>query len=278
MAPAEVVKLAVREGFTAISICDHDTVAGLPEAIAAAEEAGLELIPGLELGTYFGKIEAHILGYCLDYQNPSLAAVLSRLCEERVKRMEEMIRLLAKAGVELDRTEIERGVLLKNGSVGRLHLARALVAQGFVAEIKEAFHKYIGRGKPAYVPRAHLSPSEGCTVIRQAGGIPVLAHPSQLNSERAVRKLVKEGIMGIEAFFCTAGGGVDSALAEHYCRLAEKHGLLITGGSDCHQESDGKFLLGTVKLDYKYVELLKEKAAEVFREGTPPPRPAYGGG
>jgi len=257
-----VVQLAAREGFTAISICDHDTVAGLPDATAAARKIGLELIPGLELTSYLGKNEVHILGYCFDYESPFLLAVLRRLCAERLKRMKDMIRLLGQLGVRLDQSTIDQAAAF--GSVGRLHLARALVEQGFVRDIKEAFGRYIGEGKPAHVPRAHLSPAEACGIITRVGGIPVLAHPHHLDNDKLIPTLVKDGVMGIEAFY----GTVTSDLAEHYGDVAKKCGLLVTGGSDCHQNENGGFMIGAVKLDYRYVEKLKEKAAElVAREG-----------
>jgi hypothetical protein len=271
LSPAEVVALAAREGFAAIAICDHDTVAGIPEAIAAAEEVGLELIPGIELAADLGKNEVHILGYCFDYRSPSLAAVTRRLCEERRKRIKKMIRLLRDLGVPLDTSGIDHAATF--GSVGRMHVARALVEQQFVSDLGEAFSRYIGRGKPAYVSRAHLSPAEACALIAQAHGVPVLAHPSVLDNDTLIPRLVKDGIMGIEAFYPSRGPDrgdsppnracktVRPELAEHYCRLAQKWGLLVTGGSDCHQSEEGNFLIGTVRLDYSYVEKLKQKAA-----------------
>jgi predicted metal-dependent phosphoesterase TrpH len=253
LSPAEIVKVAAAKGFTAISLCDHDTVAGLPEAIPAAAELGLELIPGVELSTYLGTSEVHILGYCFDWENPSLIATLQRLCDERIQRIGEMVRLLREGGVNVEQSPIDRAAAF--GSVGRLHLARALVDQGFASDIRKAFAEYIGRGKPAYVPRAHHSPREACEVIAQAGGIPVLAHPFHVGNAD-IAKLIEEGVMGIEAFYGTASADV----SQHYCNLAEEWGLLVTGGSDCHQSDEGAFLLGTVKLDYSYVEEVKKKA------------------
>lgn len=253
--PAEVVRLAAQLGFSAISICDHDTIAGLPEALSAAEGAGIELVPGIEISTYVGDSEVHILGYYFDSGDASFLSAIHEQCRERFARIEEIIRRLANLGVSLDLSPIDKAASF--GSVGRLHIARAMVEQGFVSDTKEAFAKYIGRGKPAYVPRAHLSPGEACCVIRQARGIPVLAHPSLLDSQKLIPKLVREGILGIEAFYSR----VSLEVARHYCRRAEKLGLLVTGGSDCHQGEPGEFLLGTVKLEYGYVEKLKQTAA-----------------
>jgi len=269
LSPAEVVEVAAKEGLAAIAICDHDTVAGLPEAIAAAEKIGIELIPGLELSSYLptpaalelaGKpgSEVHILGYFFDYENVALAAVLRRLCAERLERVKKMIYLLGELGVNLEQSEIDRAAAF--GSVGRMHVARALVKQGFVSDTREAFAQYIGGGKPAYVPRVHVTPAEACGVIRRAKGIPVLAHPSLLDSDKLIPTLVKEGVMGIEAYYRT----VSAQVAEHYCRLAEKWGLLVTGGSDSHQGKNGPFLIGAVKLDYVHVEKLKKKASELL--------------
>jgi predicted metal-dependent phosphoesterase TrpH len=253
--PAEVVSLAAKHGLSILSICDHDTVAGLPEGFAAASEMGVELIPGVELSTYVGKSEVHILGYCFDHQNTSLVATLERLCRDRMARVEKMIGLLRSLGITLDRSSIDDAAAF--GSVGRLHVARALFEQGFVRDIKEAFAKYIGRGKPAYAERAHVPPAEACQLIKQAAGIPVLAHPSLLDSDELIPRLVQEGIMGIEAFYSK----ITPDVAEHYCRIAETYGLLITGGSDCHQSENQELLLGKVKLDYPYVQKLKESAS-----------------
>lgn len=272
--PAEVVALAAGKGFAALSISDHDTVAGLPEGFAAAKKQGIELLAGVELSTYLEESveaassrletrqdaastasEVHILGYCFDCENEALLSALERLCADRVRRIEEMIRLLRELGVSLDRSSIDAAAAF--GSVGRLHLARVLYRQGLVSNVRQAFVKYIGRGKPAYVPRAQIPPEEACRLIREAGGIPVLAHPSLLDRQSLIPKLVKEGIEGIEAFYSK----VTLDVAKHYCRLAKKYGLLVTGGSDCHQGEGADFLLGTVKLDYKYVQKLKEAAA-----------------
>ncbi len=255
LSPKEVVRLAAAEGFCALSICDHDTVAGLDEGISAAEEAGVELVPGVELSSYLGSTEVHILGYCLDHKDGLLLSTLDCLCRERTERVEKMLGLLRGLGIELDRSAM--GKPAKAGSVGRLHVARAMVKQGFVSDTQKAFRKYIGRGRPAYVPRSHVSPGEACRLIRAARGIPVLAHPSLLHKDELIKSLVAEGVMGIEAFYSK----ITPDVAGHYCRVAKKYGLIVTGGSDCHQnEGDGR-LLGTVKLDYKYVAKLKEAAA-----------------
>lgn len=253
--PAEVVALAASKGVSALSISDHDTVAGLPEGFAAAAKQGIELLAGAELSTDLDRHEVHILGYCFDNENEVLLSALERFCAERVSRVEQMLLLLQGLGILLDRSSIDAAAAF--GSVGRLHVARALHGQGVVSTVREAFTKYIGRGKPAYVARAHISPAEACQLIRQAGGVPVLAHPSLLDTQSIIPKLVKEGIEGIEAFYSK----VTPDVAKHYCRVAKKYGLLVTGGSDCHQSETHDFLLGTVKLEYGYVEKLKEAAA-----------------
>lgn len=254
--PAEVIALAASKGFAALSISDHDTVAGLPEGFAAARKSGIEMVAGVELSTHLDRNEVHILGYCFDHENEGLLSALERFCADRVRRAEQMLCLLRGLGIVLDRSSIDAAAAF--GSVGRLHVARALHRQGVVSTVRESFVKYIGRGKPAYVPRAHIAPAEACQLIRGAGGVPVLAHPSLLDRQSIIPKLVKEGIEGIEAFYSK----VTPDVAEHYCQVAKKYGLLVTGGSDCHQSETDDFLLGTVKLDYEHVEKLKEAAAE----------------
>ena len=253
--PAEVVTLAASKGFAVLSISDHDTVAGLQEGFAAAAKQGIELLAGVELSTHLNGDEVHILGYCFDPENEMLVSALGRFCADRVRRVEQMLFLLRGLGILLDRSSIDAAAAF--GSVGRLHVARALHQQGAVSTVREAFTKYIGRGKPAYVARAPISPGEACRLIRGAGGVPVLAHPSLLDTQSLIPKLVTEGIEGIEAFYSK----VTPDVAKHYCRVAKKYGLLITGGSDCHQSETNDFLLGKVKLEYSYVEKLKEAAA-----------------
>ncbi len=248
--PTQVVNLAAELGFSAIGIADHDAVSGIDEAILQGEKIGLEVVPGVELSTDYKGREIHILGYCFDWHDEKLNRLIRGFRDFRVKRMERMLAVLRELGCRLDEE-----ALMKNsekGAVGRVHLAKAMVASGFVSDLEEAFDKYLANDKPAYMKKAKLSPKEACELIKETGGAAVLAHPCLNKKDKWIPGFIREGIDGIEAYY--SGSSVEDA--ECYSSIARKNGLLITGGSDCHQ-SERKFLLGSMKLDCRYVEELK---------------------
>ncbi|MER3460489.1 MAG: hypothetical protein C4303_04910, partial [candidate division GAL15 bacterium] len=174
LSPRELVREACAAGLKVLALTDHDTTEGIREAQGEAARLGIELIPGVELSTHVPGSEVHILGYFVDWHEQQLAGLLRRLRKGRVNRAREMVRRLNQLGVPLTFEDVARHA---DGAVGRPHVARALVAGGYVASFEEAFTRYLARGRPAYVERERFTPEEAVQVILQAGGVPVFAHP-----------------------------------------------------------------------------------------------------
>jgi len=259
--PAEVVRQAKAGGLTAMALTDHDTVDGLPEAVAAGQTLGLEVIPGVEISAQFPGGTMHILGLFVDYHNGVLDERLMVLKQARLDRNPQIIDKLNALGIPITMARVEE--ISGGGQVGRPHIARALQEAGFVASIQQAFDLYLRKGGKAYAGKFRFSPDQALTMIREAKGIPVLAHPFTLNlgSAFALRNLVIElkgqGLAGLEVFY-----------SEHtpeqmalYLKLAQELNLLVTGGSDYHGLNKPEITLGSMpcqdKLTYNLVEALK---------------------
>jgi predicted metal-dependent phosphoesterase TrpH len=249
--PQQVVQGAIKAGLSCVSITDHDTTAAIDPAIKAAGE-DLEIIPGVELTAEFGGQEIHILGYLIDHRNKPFLKMLQKMQKIRVQRIYGICKKLKKQGVLIEPEEIFS--LAGSGSVGRLHVARALYEKGHVFSIPDAFYRYIGDKGPAYVGKFKMTPKEAVGWILKIRGIPVLAHPHTIGDRALISDFVKAGIMGLEAFYPEHS----QYQREEFIRIAEKQNLLVTGGSDCHGEGKGQVCLGKVKLPYSYVEKLKE--------------------
>jgi 3',5'-nucleoside bisphosphate phosphatase len=251
--PSRIVEYAASLGFSAISITDHDAVSGIDEAVETGRRVRIEVIPGVELSTEYEDKEIHILGYYIDYHSKSLNNLMQEFRDFRVKRMEQMLVILRRLGCNLNEEELMKNS--EEGSIGRVHLANAMVASGFVSSINEAFDKYLAVGKPAYMKKAKLTPAQACSLVKQTKGVPVLAHPFLLKKDQWIPEFARVGVEGLEAHY----PGMAPADVAHYSNMALKMGLLITGGSDCHQ-SGSKFLMGLIKLPYEHVELLMKHA------------------
>ncbi len=251
--PEEVVRRAKALHLAAISITDHDTVAGVPAAqLSAGSE--MEIIPGVEMTAVFSDREIHILGYGLRLEDAAFTAFLGRMQEYRLDRIRAMIgRLRAERVADITFEEVR--AIAGEGSVGRPHLAEALVKWGAASSLKEAFDRYIGDRAPCFVKGATLTVPEAVQIIQAAGGVPVLAHPYRIVEDEWIPELVSAGIQGIEVYHSEQ----DSGVAERYRRLAQQHRLLVTGGSDCHgfRKSKGP-LIGSVTVPYSAVQRLKE--------------------
>jgi len=227
-APAAVVALARARGLRTIAITDHDSVEGVAEALAAAGH-GLEVIPGVEINTDIPHAEVHILGYYVDDRHAELQDVLQRLRDFRRDRARRMVEKLARLGLPLDWNRVV--ALAGEGALGRPHVAQALVERGYVANVGQAFDLYIGRAGPAYVERHKLTPVEATRLIVRADGLPVLAHPSGLeNLTTLVDALTAAGLVGLEAYYT----GYLPEETQSLLALAQKYGLVATGGSDFH--------------------------------------------
>lgn len=254
--PEELVERARTIGFAAIALTDHDTVEGCDRAAAACAAAGMEFITGTELTAEHEDTEVHILAYFVDTQNQTLLTRIAGFQSVRQNRIREMVAALNKLGIPL---QAEAVFALANcKSPGRPHVARALVKEKLIGSLDEAFERYLKKGRPAWVPKTKMSALESVELIHQAGGLAVMAHPGLNRTDEIIPDLVAAGLDGIECFHTKHS----TAMSERYLMIAEKHHLLVTGGSDCHGFSKVKPLIGTVKLPYDHVQKLKDKVAE----------------
>ncbi len=248
--PAEIVATATHLGLYAISITDHDDVAGVAAAQRAAGEK-LLVLPGVEVSTDLGDIEVHILGYLIDCHNEPLVAKLAEVRARRVGRAHEMVERLNGMGVRLDYAEVER--IAGDGSIGRPHVARALLDQGIVGSQREAFQRFLRKGGPAYAPRYKLTPAQAIALIRQAGGVAVLAHPGLCRNDEAVREVINLGVDGLEAYHTDHS----DSQTDKYLQMAEQQGLFVTGGSDSHGPGGPKpVAIGSVEVPDAAAEAL----------------------
>lgn len=257
--PEEVVSLAHKKGLSAIAITDHDTVDGIDEAATFAAKFSLEIIPGTELTAEVNGREIHVLGYLVDHRDPVFLDKLKELKAVRVERIFEMVGRLKQEGVKgLDAAEII--ACAGKAAVGRVHIAMMLKKIGLISRIPQAFAKYIGDDCPAYVAKFRLTPKEAVDIIRNAKGIPILAHPLNLISDELIPQLAAEGLMGVEVYYPK----YTNPVIIYYQNLCEKYGLLVTGGSDDHGLAKEEILMGKMKVAYEVVERLKRKRAELY--------------
>ena len=251
MTPEEVVEAAQRLGLAGIAITDHDEVAGADVAMEAAG-SGLEVVSGVELSTSDGKSDIHILGYLIDTKSEELRKYLDLFREARLTRGIRMVERLRKMGLDI---EVD-AVLAKagGGSVGRPHIAAALVENGAVDTVEAAFKKYIGFNSPAYVSKYQLKPSEAFRLIRDSGGVGAMSHPGTTRRDDLITDFIAEGMRAIEVYHPKHS---ESDVAR-YKRLAEKLGLVVTGGSDSHGTRNEKLYIGAYTVPRATVELLKK--------------------
>jgi hypothetical protein len=259
--PAEVVRLAREGGLAAVALTDHDTVDGLPEAVTAGEEFGVEVIPGVEISAQFPGGTMHILGLFVDYLNGRLDERLAVLKQARIDRNPRIIAKLNALGIPITMARVNQ--ISGGGQVGRPHIARALMEAGYVQDLQGAFDKYLGWHKPAYVSKFRFPPDQALAMIREAQGIPVLAHPFTLGlgSAYALRNLVIElkglGLAGLEVYYSEHTPEQEGL----YLKLARELDLQISGGSDFHGLNKPEITLGSMpsqdKLTYNLLEALK---------------------
>ncbi|HEX3203912.1 MAG TPA: PHP domain-containing protein [Nitrospiraceae bacterium] len=261
--PADVVRLAQNAHVSALAITDHDTVDGIPEALTAGLERGIEIVPGIEISSRWRGIEVHILGYFIDWTDAALLGRLVGYRDSRHTRNPLIVEKLNELGIAITYEEVR--ALAGPASVGRPHIARVLMNKKYVTSAKEAFDRYLAEGAAAYVPRDLPDPAEAIGVIRAAGGVPVLAHPSWLDRSEGIVPLCKElkiaGLAGIEVHYSTHRPEQTS----HYLNLAKQLDLLVTGGSDFHGVTKPDIEVGVgrgrLKVPEKLLEPLRQAAA-----------------
>jgi len=230
LSPAEIVHTSVELGLTVIALTDHDTVDGIAPALAEAKAfPWLKVIPGVEISTDMPSDEVHVLGYFIDYTDHELRTSLERMRSSRQQRAQRMIAKLGNLGIPIEWQRVQK--IAGSGSVGRPHLAQAMLEKGYITSIKEAFTKYISRSGPAYVERDKMTPQEAVELILRSNGLPVLAHPLFISDpEKLVVELKAAGLVGIEAYY----DNYTTDEIDRLVSLANKYNLIASGGSDFH--------------------------------------------
>jgi predicted metal-dependent phosphoesterase TrpH len=264
--PTELLRRAKDIGLRVLALTDHDSTGGLEEAAQAAAALDIDFIPGIEINTDVAGGEVHVLGYFPEYERPAFQAVLKVLRDARERRGQRMVELLNEHGIAI---AWERVRQIAQGSVGRPHVAKALLEAGYVQTIGEAFDRYIGKGCYAYVPRYRLTPEDAVLLIASANGLPVMAHPIELPGLDELRKwlpgLREAGMVGLETYYGPYTTGEELALRA----LADEYHLIPTGGTDFHGPGIHPTPLGGRPVPFEAVERLKAEARK--RRGQAPP-------
>jgi predicted metal-dependent phosphoesterase TrpH len=230
LTPAEIIKEAAGRGLTYIALTDHDTVDGIAPAQAAAQAfPQLKVIPGVEISTDIPQGEVHVLGYFIDYTDPEFKSTLDRFRNSRLRRAQGMVAKLDNLGVHIDWERVQE--IAGASSIGRPHIAQAMLEKGYISSFKQAFTEYLSRDGPAYVEREKMTPAEAVELIVRARGLAVLAHPLTAGDpEVLTTELKAAGLVGIEAHY----DGYSAEEINRLVGLARRHNLIATGGSDYH--------------------------------------------
>lgn len=261
LTPSELVEEAASLAMRVIAVTDHDTTAGLSEALAAGQRYGIDVIPGVEINTDVPGGEVHILGYFINPENGDFQRELNRLREGRQRRGKGMVEKLQGLGLPITWEQVQ--VIAGEASIGRPHVAQALLQNGAVQTVGEAFQKYIGRDGPAYVERLRVTPKEAVSLITLADGVPIMAHPLPMGAsaglnpgfdlETFLPPLQEAGLKGLEAYY----SGYSTQATERLLAMARRFGLIVTGGSDYHGPGRLGTTLGGVYVPTKVVKNLK---------------------
>lgn len=253
--PTKVIDQAIETGLSGIAITDHDSVLGIEEALLYSEQFdSFNVIPGIELSCIYDNDEVHILGYFLDYKDQKIQSITGELREHRKNRVKRIVEKLKTLNIHLDIEKIKGNS--NNDFTGRVAIARELIDSGYTVTIQEAFNKYLNPGKPAYVERFKLTVDDAISLIKEAGGIPVLAHPGLLKDKYVIQYCIERGIEGIESVHSKHS----PRQSKNFKDIASRHGLISTGGSDCHGELyNGELLLGKYFVDLNLIPKMKER-------------------
>lgn len=263
LTPTALLTLAARRGLAAIALTDHDTVAGLPEALAHGAVTGVEVLPGIEISSGFDGVSLHILGYGFNHEQPAFLAFLERLQLARHNRNQGILERFQALGISITEEELTE---VAGDQVGRPHFARLLVRKGRAKNTQDAFARYLKRGCPAFVEHVKPQANEVISRLTEANGLAILAHPacSDPGLEKIpalVAQLKDYGLAGLEAFYPTH--------SQKICRLlqalAAKHGLLLSGGTDYHGDAHSVTPLGgntkTIRVPLKLLHDIKQRLA-----------------
>ncbi len=250
--PEEVVDLAAKNGVEVISLTDHDSLAGIPTAAERAAKMGIRLIPGVELSVAEEGVDVHLLAYGFDPADKGLIEAVTRYRDSRRERARKILARLKGLGIRISLEEVEE--VAQGGALGRPHVAEALMRNGYIETFNEAFQRYLGHHAPAYVAKQTVTLEEASTIVREAGGVLVLAHPGTLNRDQHIPAWSRRGLDGIEVWHAKH----DAAAIAKYKGFAQMHGLLMTGGSDYHGERTPDISIGGVAVPLSILPPLEE--------------------
>ena len=252
--PTQAVEEACAAGLQAMSLTDHDTVDGIPEATAAGQRLGMEVVPGTELSAHVRDREVHILAYCIDCSDDQLGNSLKQSFASRHERGVAIVEKLNVLGLSVSLDDVLSQA--KGSPLGRPHIAAAMVENGLVADKDEAFNRYIGDCGPAFKPKPYTAAETVIELIHRSAGVAVLAHPGASLPEFVIEHLVSHGLDGIEVFHPAH----QPPQIDFYNQLADRYGLLKSGGSDSHGNIDGT-RIGDYGVGYEVIEAMRERAA-----------------
>jgi hypothetical protein len=253
LSPSEIVGMADQFDVNVIAVTDHDTVSGISEALQAASATRVRVIPGVEISAEWDGVQAHMLGYHVDYAAPVFVDGLEKFAATRMDRARCIMEKLHGLGMSLSWEQLcGEG---QAGAIGRPHIARLMMQEGHVASVEEAFGRYLSPGQRAFVPRAKITPAEAIAMIHEAGGQAVLAHPWSVVF--LLSPLVSEGLDGLEVFY----RDYDACQQRRLASLAREHGLLCTGGSDYHGPGPDVLPLGGVRVPVECVAEMDARRA-----------------
>ncbi len=252
--PGELVRAATTKGLAAIAVTDHDTLEGVAETKRAGEAAGLEVIAGVEITARVEQQEIHLLGYFFsdDWQASTLVVALKHAQQIREERARQFVGRLNDLGIPVAMEDVL--ACSDRGTVGRPHVAEALVRRKVVKSVEEAFERFLKRGKPAFVERYRMEAAEAIGHVTRAGGVAVLAHPGLNRVDAKIREMRDQGLRGLEVWHTKH----TKSQTEHYRVLAEELGLVATGGSDCHGPLRGGPIIGSVPVPYEVLDALRK--------------------
>ncbi|MBP1930618.1 PHP domain-containing protein [Ammoniphilus resinae] len=259
--PSESVQRAKSKGLRAFAITDHDTVAGIQEAVEMGKKCGIEIVPGIEISTVDAGQDIHVLGYYMDYMQPQFLQQLESLRNVRNVRNEMLIHNLQQLKIPITMEEVVKRKKMKEGNIGRPHIAEVLMEKGVVQSVQEAFELYLGKNGKAYANPPRITPEEAIDLIKEAQGVAVLAHPGLYANRELVIRLIHYGLDGIEVFHPDHS----AEEAAYFAELATENGLIGTAGSDFHGERNGVIFhgdIGDATTHYDAVDKLRKASIE----------------
>jgi predicted metal-dependent phosphoesterase TrpH len=258
LTPPQLVQLARDSGLSGLAITDHDSVAAYSEAIPAAQQAGIDLITGVEFSASHRGISVHVLGYSFAANNPLIISLCDRHEQRRQRRNAAILERLKQLGMPLTQQQVIDGAAIPSDSWGRPHIAQAMVNSGYVRDLQEAFHKYIGEGKPAFVSGDSLSIEETLEIIHRANGFAIIAHPMLIRRNAILRDLIKMPFDGVEVYYAN----LPNDKYRRWELLAAERGWLATGGSDFHGTTRPAIKLGSSWTREETFRILQQRYKE----------------